>query len=489
MRAKIALHLNFAYHIQPHTNRSDETADFKFPGGQPVALRRADLADLCNPSTSPSTTSQSTTSQSSGVSRSGLSESRADRQPSGNRPCLYGKVMPEAALRHIRVKWVLPPARYYATWKSDGERYLLLFTRLDYRHRVQVLVGRTGDMWLVCLDVPDAFYNGVLLDGELLPDNRVFEAFGALLTEGNPCRHLSFRDRYTVLGHLVEEIRQGKMTGPGTDTKVPTQTPSQTGSMHTSPPDHPPFLVKLKEFVPVSQLASFARRHNLTLLGALFQLDPEGRQMFLTSESMIAPTSAPISTSASGGSTDGIILYPDAAPLMPFLDRAIKKFKPWQTLDFYWTTSPPPDTVPVSGTDKVEETKGDGTSEASTKLYLFVANGRQAQLFTVQDIRQTFEAFRVAIQQAAPREGQRTRWQVLPVSAIPKLESQIVECGYCPDDRIWKPLLVRGDKKWPNSIVVAEDTLEVLRERVSLQDICRAAKGLQHDGKTSSDAE
>ena len=63
--------------------------------------------------------------------------------------------------------------------------------------------------------------------------------------------------------------------------------------------------------------------------------------------------------------------------------------------------------------------------------------------------------------------------QVLPSDAY-ELNSKVVECAFCAASRLWKPLLVRVDKKYANHISVAKATVENVEENITLSELCES---------------
>jgi hypothetical protein len=473
----IAARLRRAYGIR--LQKSQKDARFRFPGSQPVALRRSDLEDLRLPVTSHFTKEQ--------------------RDRRARESCLYAHVAPEASLAHIRVKHRLPPARHYCTWKSNGDRYLLLFDRLWHKYDVQVLVSRTGHMSFVWLDVPGSFYNGVILDGELMPGQKVFEVFGVLQAQGTSCRHLTFADRYTILGHLVDEIRQPAQHHHDKHQQSPLrEKPGEeameldshdndddscaaawsSSSDSTTAHNQPTFRVQLKSFLPLPHLRSFVLHHGLCSIGSTFHLAPlltstptKERAESMGDENKRASTATSssalsLSSSRSENATkpfsystkepDGLIIYPNDAPLLPYLDRRVKKIKAFQTLDFFWRTTASTSTTATASLS----TSTNSASSYNVNLYVLdETNPRKPQLFAVQNLSVTLQPF-----------AQLAIGDVLQDNQA--LENQIVECGYCHADQVWKPIRVRIDKDNPNSSLVAADTLAVIAENVTLEEIC-----------------
>ena len=56
------------------------------------------------------------------------------------------------------------------------------------------------------------------------------------------------------------------------------------------------------------------------------------------------------------------------------------------------------------------------------------------------------------------------------------LHLQVVECFYCPHDKLWKPKKIRHDKEFPNSQHVLEETIKVLKKPIYLTHLVNAWK-------------
>src|SRR4029077_18457377 len=54
------------------------------------------------------------------------------------------------------------------------------------------------------------------------------------------------------------------------------------------------------------------------------------------------------------------------------------------------------------------------------------------------------------------------------------LHYQVVECFYCPHDKLWKPKKIRHDKEFPNSQHVLEETIKIMKRPIYLIHLVKA---------------
>lgn len=407
LREGILVRLHYAFGLKnprkvlEYNNIRVKTLPFNFMGSQPYTLRRSDLAAYAEArQRSPA-----------------AAEPQALTPLVGARPSLDIKSPAELYAAQVQARGgqtvgsrpVREPAcSHYATWKSDGCRYLLFCARLgaSFQWPVQFMVGRgRDDVFLVNLLVPDSFYEGTIVDGELMRDNKTFEVFDVVMSNGsNVVRNWSFYDRQTVLAHLVQDIR-----------------PCAAAT----------FDVRLKHIVPLRSLRAFAWQHGLVHLDNFDLAPPAG--------------GAPREAGQLTREVDGIIIYTNDAPVGTYRDPTLKKFKPLQSVDYLFCLDP---------------------EEGGVRL--LVKDGKGLKVFAKQELEPTLRPFR--------KTYRYSQWVVYTGSAA-DLDRRVVECAYCPDDRLWKPLFVRPDKDSPNSVAVAMDTVESIAEGITLEELCRAAEG------------
>lgn len=135
------------------------------------------------------------------------------------------------------------PPPFFITEKTDGKRIYLYFCTLDYTRKYQIVIDSKFNMFLVHFQVKNEFYEGTLLDGELVQDvgsdgkpHFVFYVFDCLECMGTPVQKHWFQDRLAVAHILVSMMEQV----PGPDILSP-------------------FKIKVKKFYPLSDLPLLLR--------------------------------------------------------------------------------------------------------------------------------------------------------------------------------------------------------------------------------------
>jgi len=421
-------------------NRTFRVIPFRFMATQPVALRRSDLELFARAQRHPAPTCAS------GEPRwPGAADGTAIKSPemlwdeaSRQHKTAASEQSAESVLRTA----TSAPCSHYVTWKSDGRRYLLLFARIRQNgtvHSVQAMIGRgsTDDVFLVSLPSHPSVYDGSLLDGELMRDNRTFEAFDIVACSGNDTvRNWTYRDRQTVLGHLVPVFA------------------SRGGGELAAADSAPTFAVRLKQVVPLTALRHFAWDNGLVHLDN-FQLSSRDRP----GQAAAAADAAPPLTRE----VDGLVIYTNLSPVKTYADHTLKKFKPLQSVDFQLA-------VVRCILCRAQQSSGREPGASCCEVQLLAADGTGRKVWAQQNVGLTLAPFR--------REFKFQRWRV-HTGSIVDLEGRIVECALCPDDLVWKPLVdpVRRDKTTPNSIAVVQDTQEAMADNVTLEELCRSVEG------------
>jgi mRNA capping enzyme, catalytic domain/mRNA capping enzyme, C-terminal domain len=102
---------------------------------------------------------------------------------------------------------VLRRQPYFITEKTDGIRFILLFSDAKERH-VGALFDRTLSPFIFkCETLPKVMYQGSVLDGELTRDatgKLVFLIFDCMVAAGVPLFHLPFQERLLLLERALK---------------------------------------------------------------------------------------------------------------------------------------------------------------------------------------------------------------------------------------------------------------------------------------------
>lgn len=101
-------------------------------------------------------------------------------------------------------------AQYWVCEKTDGIRYMLYIDIIDSQ-RVSYLINRRLDIERINVTVPDEWYNGTLLDGELTDDmvsrSKVFLVFDVLAVSGKiQVNEESFIKRWRFFADSIESL-------------------------------------------------------------------------------------------------------------------------------------------------------------------------------------------------------------------------------------------------------------------------------------------
>lgn len=313
---------------------------------------------------------------------------------------------------HEKKKKNLSSSPFYVTEKTDGRRvYLYFFSTYDYRHKLQVVIDSRYNMHLVFFEVPNEFYEGTLLDGELVQDQDqdqdgkdpgdknlgrkkyVFYVFDCLQSMGTPVHKQWFWDRLLIATKLAAMISLTKK------------------SLATSP-----FEIKVKTFYSLREIRILLKK--------------------MSGSPILHPS-------------DGLIINQNEAHTSCFHCPYTHK---WKSLEY--TTV---DFLLVCLVEKDSE-KCCFFTKKNTKVVL-----RQKMEETLKDCSHTCE------------EGgnlnfmHRDRY-CSRVLAVPRqhLHLQIVECFYCPHDKLWKPKKLRKDKEYPNSLHVLRETVKIMKKPIYL---------------------
>ena len=100
-------------------------------------------------------------------------------------------------------------SKYVISLKSDGVRYILYMTyRPDTDIPVCIMIDRSKNMYEIEVWASEEFYNGTILDGELvwnLPneDSTTYMAFDVLLLKGESLKNKSYKERLVVLDGII----------------------------------------------------------------------------------------------------------------------------------------------------------------------------------------------------------------------------------------------------------------------------------------------
>ncbi|AGE50291.1 mRNA-capping enzyme (mRNA guanylyltransferase) [Acanthocystis turfacea Chlorella virus Canal-1] len=107
-------------------------------------------------------------------------------------------------LAKLRSDYVISP-------KTDGTRYILMFTRL-YNYKMVIIVDRALNVYLLPLQiVPRNLYQGTLFDGELTVTKSgkpTFVLFDAVVVAGVTVSHLTMGDRVIAMRRSLKSFRK-----------------------------------------------------------------------------------------------------------------------------------------------------------------------------------------------------------------------------------------------------------------------------------------
>jgi hypothetical protein len=154
--------------------------------------------------------------------------------------------------------------------------------------------------------------------------------------------------------------------------------------------------------------------------------------------------------------TDGAILVKDHAPITPFASTTTLKLKPKHkaTGDFYLGITP----------EKTVELVviGDTNQGAPTSLlYALQDPEMMNKKCKKQNKAKGVFAYSLDDYCAACNE-------IIPVVA--SMSQTVVECIYCPNDKIWKVCRIRGDKMYPNKYITVQEAQTSVFENITLEE-------------------
>mgnify|MGYP006092764999 FL=1 len=98
---------------------------------------------------------------------------------------------------------------FLASLKSDGVRYVLYMTfRPGTKDPVSILIDRSKNMYEIEVWAPESYYNGTILDGELvwnLPDNQTctYLVFDVILSQGKSYKNSSYDIRLKKIEDIL----------------------------------------------------------------------------------------------------------------------------------------------------------------------------------------------------------------------------------------------------------------------------------------------
>ncbi|MES1908463.1 MAG: hypothetical protein MHM6MM_001397 [Cercozoa sp. M6MM] len=365
---------------------------------------------------------------------------------------------------------VLRSHMYYVTEKSDGLRFVLMKADFGW-----ALISRRFDFFTFNVEdggykygIPDTTPDGcsalTLLDGELLrhPEKRhlhTFLVYDAAVVLDRHVHQLPLFERLEHVKPLVEQFERAFNSGANVDGF--------------------PFLLKLKQMWPAPRVEECLRR---------IKQVPNAHWKYRDA-------------SRSNGN-DGLVFTRANAPYVERMTKAsapaLVKYKPasLQTVDVRVV-------APFLRTNDDDTFSVDlwvtGPNEQEVRLTTAVVPGTHflhngpvvwtARLYRGQSGRATVANCAAALP--------RTRAYLLFVvvcllmlnasartdesveskeSADPHLDLHSVIVEVCFDGSHWRPLLARTDKKMPNFVAVATDTLMVAAQNLAVDEVVRAAK-------------
>jgi hypothetical protein len=301
---------------------------------------------------------------------------------------------------------------YHVSEKTDGVRYLMVISA-DIGG--VVFVNRSGHYFSVSdfgavSGFSNAFHNTVL-DGELVIHNRqkhpYFLLFDIVRLKGETVSHLHLPERLKFIGDFI-------------------------GSFRHKFPDtrNHPFGILGKTVMPKSKLS------NITKLIATLQ---DGTRVYTEGDG-----------SKRCHLTDGLIFTPTKLPYIFGTCYSMYKWKyvDLQSIDFLLRFESPLDSYahPSSATDR----------HRKVELHINMGQGKVARCKTTELLQSDFE--RLASDLASNHIDFRC-------------DRIIAEMAFEPKESTWRYHRLRTDKKNPNHISIAFDTMEAIAENVTIEDI------------------
>lgn len=338
---------------------------------------------------------------------------------------------------------------FYVTRKSNGTRYMLMFDFRDYaksKDVYQTLWSRKLRPVLVKFEVPDYLHEDTLIDGELViePDGtHVFYCFDLILVNGRNMCSNRLMDRQKCLAELVQQIR------PSADKQSP-------------------FLIRIKRFMPVSKLLEFLKLENLEYLNV---------DSTIKNVNMAMDIDHPC---------DGLIFIENDAPII--VGTAHRQLK-WKlplfcTIDFLIQ-------FPLLNDDNQSQNANQNNIINTCDLFISDENGLKfwksqstTHTFTMRDnknknenqndqlicmttnsnsdyITSTYNNINVNFQDINDEL----------ISIAQKYHNKIIECFYNWETNNWKFKLVREDKTIPNYIETVKETIDSLKDNITIANL------------------
>lgn len=302
--------------------------------------------------------------------------------------------------------------RYFVAPKTDGERHWLVFGRsADYRYVFIALVNTKYDVFLIQLKSAECLFQWTVLDGELIckDDKWTFLVFDCLCFRGMNLTSWHFENRLQVARATVEMIESS---------------------------DSSTFEVAVKSF-------------------------------FVNGST----TREEVEESAQGFKVDGYIFVKNHAPVVPFFSSTTFKLKPNEkaTADFFFGITP-------------------DSSRVELVVVGEVSNGiPQPSLYCAQDFdrtnRKCAQNQRIEQMDRERRKGNRivpgySLEEFCPACAESKpithsMSMSIMECVFCPKDKLWKPCRPRSDKGYPNKRITVDEARQSVFENISFDECNR----------------
>ena len=311
------------------------------------------------------------------------------------------------------------PDQFFVTEKTDGQRCWLFFvSSANYRQHYQIVIDARYNMRLVKFQVPKVFYEGTLLDGELVqeaddstdcktPSRRyTFLVFDALYACGTPLRKYRFSDRIKIANKIVERILPCPLKSP--------------------------FHIQLKSFYPLREIACALDDLQRVLLESAKNEAPMKRE-FLEGEADEEASKVP-KVPRYRHKVDGLIFYENQVNSRFHCPYTLK----WKmfrdlSIDFLMAFLNDPDVA-----------------------LFYVAD--QNVPFAKQDLSDTYRPC------TCKQTQQNIEFQCHPVLPYSHKDQhlQIIECFFCYEEKLYKPHRLRQDKPRPNSYFVAVDTVQIM---------------------------
>lgn len=306
--------------------------------------------------------------------------------------------------------------------KSDGIRLGLAFLSRNCLGQPHcVIVDRGAEEFrMASFEGPQYLHEGTFIDGELIRDpmtgKHSFFAFDLVAVHGMSTCLFVHSDRLKLLQCVISDIKPVKGASPFSS-------------------------LQLKAWYPLTEWARFLREQ---------QVDLSNRNCSMTTAAgAAAAAAAPRDDEDDDESKqqrchhpfDGLVLAREHHPLLTGTDHNLIKVKDptRQTVDFFF--------VLTSDFQNVE---------------LYVAAPQGKHFVCRQGVQET---------DALIQESNRDRQYPL---ALRDMHHQVVECAPVrvgPNEERWRPVGLRPDKQYPNTLHDYESTVRVIRENISLGEL------------------